>query len=315
MDSAPGHDRFHHGAGLLLLAANKVRHAVRGYRRPRPFPITEFDRAIDYDLGVVAGWRRRLREYLGRDYPLAGRRVLELGPGADLGVGLHLLHLGAARYDALDVHNLAASVPPTFYDRLLTRLYAAEPSRPGTPRDRPELDSAEPERTELERQLERALRGNGDRLHYVCRPDFDPSIFGEGAIDLVVSQAAFEHFDDVAAVTRNLSRAVKSGGLMVAEIDLQTHTRWIRERDPLNIYRYGDGLYNLFRFRGSPNRVRPHEYAAYLAECGWERVVIVPDRTAEAGYVAAARPGLAARFRAEKESLGYLSVYLCATRS
>ena len=289
----------------MLLAANKLRHAVRGYRRPRPFPVTEFERAVDYDLGVVAAWRRRLRDYLGRDHELAGQRVLELGPGADLGVGLHLLQLGAARYDAFDVHNLAVAAPRAFYDRLLARLQEIE--RSGT--------DMRIDRTEFERQLDRALRGEGDRLHYVCRPDFDLAVFGERTIDLVVSQAAFEHFDDVAAVMRGLSRIVKPGGLLVAEIDLQTHTRWIRERDPLNIYRYGDRVYDLFRFRGSPNRARPGEYAAHLAEHGWERVVIVPDRVADEAYVASVRPALAARFRGEGESLGYLSIYVCATRS
>lgn len=314
MDSVPGHDRLHYGAGLLLLAANKLRHGVQGYRRPRPFPVTEFDRAIDYDLAVVAGWRRRLGAYLGRPWPLPGRRVLELGPGADLGVGLLLLHLGVARYDALDVHRLAASAPPAFYDRLLARLEIPTGLPPELEADRPAADAGG-ERPELERQLALALRGDGDRLHYVCRPEFDPAVFGDRTIDLVVSQAAFEHFDDVPAVVRGLSKVVKPGGLLVAEIDLQTHTRWIRERDPLNIYRYGDGLYDLFRFRGSPNRVRPHEYAACLAHSGWERIVLVPDRTTPADYLAATRPRLAARFRDEGESLGHLSVYVCATRA
>ena len=45
---------------------------------------------------------------------------------------------------------------------------------------------------------------------------------------------------------------------LVAEIDLQTHTRWIRNVDPLNIYRYSGQLYGSFRFSdgdGAPARV------------------------------------------------------------
>lgn len=305
MGSVSGQHRFHYCAGLVLMAANSLRHALRGYRRPRPFPVTEFERAVDYDLGVVAGWRRQLRDYLGQDLDLAGLRVLELGPGADLGVGLLLLQQGAARYDAIDAHNLAATAPRAFYDRLFARLQEVGRSGAGLGTDCAELGT----------QLDRALRGEGNRLHYVWRPDFDLAVFGERTIDLVVSQAAFEHFDDVATVVRTLSRVAKPGGLLVAEIDLQTHTRWIRERDPLNIYRYGDGVYNTFRFRGSPNRTRPREYAAYLAENGWERVVIVPDLVADEAYVASARPMLARRFRNEGNSLGHLSIYVCATKS
>ena len=69
----------------LALLANKLRYTLRGYRNPRPFPNTEYARAIAYDMGVVDAWMQRLAAYLGRAYDLAGRTVLELGPGADLG--------------------------------------------------------------------------------------------------------------------------------------------------------------------------------------------------------------------------------------
>ncbi len=313
------HNLLYWGIGLKLLMLNKVRHALQGYRRPRPFPVTEYDRAVDYDLGVVDAWRAHLGRYLGRDPDLRGRDILELGPGADLGAGLYLLHLGAARYHALDVNNLVATVPADFYERLFARLGARPGGEPGTPTGSPSAEAqvhgAADSITALRLELAETTAGRNGRLNYICRDDFDLSVFGERAIDLVVSQAAFEHFDDVPATIATLSRAVKPGGHLVVEIDLQTHTRWIRERDPLNIYRYGDWIYERCRFRGSPNRVRPREYAALLGEHGWERVEIVADRVLSDAHLAAVRSALAPRFRDEGAELGYLSIYVCATKT
>ena len=57
--------------------------------------------------------------------------------------------------------------------------------------------------------------------------------------------------------------------MIVAEVDLMTHSRWIREKDPLNIYRYPQWLYRLFYFRGQPNRVRPSRYREAFQRLGW----------------------------------------------
>jgi SAM-dependent methyltransferase len=291
-------DLAYRAIGLALLAANRVRHALRGYRQPRPFPVSDFDRVLAYDLGLVDAWARQLRRYRGHDDPLTGRSVLELGPGADLGVGLRLLQLGAARYDALDAHDLARTAPPSFYDRFLAHLASLD---------------ARTDVVALRRQLEGALRGEPDRLRYVVRADFSLADFAPSSVDLVVSHAAFEHFEDVERVLRDLGRVVRAGGVLLAEVDLQTHTRWIRERDPLNIYRHGEALYRLFRFPGAPNRVRPGQYRDWLARSGFERVEIGPARLLEGAYASSVRPHVARAFR-DDEDLDALSIRIRATR-
>ena len=68
------------------------------------------------------------------------------------------------------------------------------------------------------------------------------SAFGESTIDMVFSQAAFEHFDDIESTILQLNKVCKSGATFVAEINLKTHSRWIRDKDPDNIYRYPTGF-------------------------------------------------------------------------
>ena len=75
------------GMGILLI--NKLRYAVRGYREPRPFAVSDYSKAISYDKQVVANWLDALRDYTGQS--VAEKVVLELGPGADLGPALLLL--------------------------------------------------------------------------------------------------------------------------------------------------------------------------------------------------------------------------------
>jgi SAM-dependent methyltransferase len=285
--------------GAAFLAVNRVRYAVRGYRDPRPFPADDFDRVCSYDLAVVAAWLRYLGEYLGGPPDLAGRSVLELGPGADLGVGTTLLALGAVRYSALDVNPLVTSVPEEFYRKLLLRVEERWPQAAGTS-------------PELLDQVRRTASGQADRLRYLCRPDFDLSIFGPGAFDLVVSHAALEHFDDPSDTFHRLRGVMRNGGLLVAQVDLQTHTRWIRDRDPLNLYRHPDSWYRACRFRGAPNRIRPHEYERMLIGAGWRDVRLLPDLVLPDAHVTGIRPHLAPRFRGGENQMDWLTIYLLA---
>ncbi len=287
---------LHKLAGAAILVANKVRHAVRGYRTPRPFDSAQIDRAVDYDFSVVDGWLECLEEFCGEKADLSGKRVLELGPGADLGAGLILLAAGAGSYTAFDVHRLADSAGPEFYDKLLARLS-----------DRADAD-------ELRRQLAMLKDGEPDKLRYECSGDFDLSVLPESSIDLIVSQAAFEHFDDPGRTIRQATKLAAPGAMLVVEIDLATHTRWIRDRDPLNIYRYSEGYYQAMKFRGSPNRVRPNEYRKMLSEAGWRDIRQLPLAVLDEEYLAKVQPSLSRQFKSGDAEMQCLSIALCARR-
>jgi hypothetical protein len=288
---------LHKLAGAAILAANKVRHAVRGYRTPRPFASAQIDRAVDYDFSVVDGWLECLEEFCGEKVDLSGKRVLELGPGADLGVALILLAGGAASYTAFDVHRLADAAGPEFYDKLLSKLA-----------DR--ADAAD-----LRRQLALTQDGSPDKLRYECSGDFDLSVLAESSIDLIVSQAAFEHFDDPRRTIAQATKLAAAGATLIVEIDLSTHTRWIRDRDPLNIYRYRDSFYGSMKFRGSPNRVRPNEYRKMLSDAGWRDIKQLPLAALDEEYLAKVQPSLAKQFKSRDAEMECLSIALCARKS
>jgi SAM-dependent methyltransferase len=288
-----------HAAGLLMLGANKVRHEVQGYRRPRPFSPALVRTAIDYDTAVVTKWLDALEDYSARD-ALQDATVLELGPGPDLGVGLTLLQRGARAYHALDVNELAKLAPWDLYEGLLDELGEAAGST---------------RREHLLRQVKLALAGRGERLEYVCDRHFDVSRFVGRGIDIVFSQAAFEHFDDPDRTIEQLSEVVQPGGILISEIDLQTHSRWLRDADPLNIYRYSERVYRTFRFSGSPNRWRPEEYRKSLLRHGWRDVVLLPGSVLDAAYLGKVLPTLNGAFRDEAAEMGVLNLVVCATRA
>jgi SAM-dependent methyltransferase len=179
--------------------------------------------------------------------PITGKRILELGPGSDLGIGLHQIASGAKHYCGFDVHGLADQVPTSYYEQF-AKLHPVELS---------------------------ALTDG--RIDYIVDDQFNLAVLGEDSFDVAFSNAAFEHFEDVFSTLDQLLTVLSPGGLLVAEVDLQTHSRWIKDKDPNNIYRYSDRVYSAFHFPGQPNRIRPEAYAQHLATTGWTNVQLRPQ--------------------------------------
>jgi hypothetical protein len=131
--------------------------------------------------------------------------------------------------------------------------------------------------------------------------------------DLVVSNAALEHFDDVAGTFARLAELVVPGGVMCHHVDGMVHMRGLRPRDPLNLLRYPGPVYRAMSFRGVPNRLRAQDYVAAARATGWAPTV-VPGLVAPPAYVAWARRGLARPYR-DRDDLELLTFTLVATRT
>ncbi|HRJ52415.1 MAG TPA: glycosyltransferase [Candidatus Thiothrix moscowensis] len=284
------------GAGFLTLS--KVKNSLQGYSSPKPFKVAEAERCIDYDLQVVDLWLTHLQQYTGNDNSLFGKNVLELGPGSDLGIGLYLLAKGCAQYNACDVNALMKSTPDSFYETLFARL---------------ETMDGLLSNDWLRLQLKAMQQGFISHLNYVVRNDFDiVAAFGVASMDLVFSQAAFEHFDDIDATIQQLGVVCKPDATLVIEVDLKAHSRWVRDNDPNSIYRYSERVYDLLRVSGAPNRMRPYQYKVALERHGWTDVVITPLKKLpddENNYA-----GLDQAFRDGKNQMEYLSIMICARK-
>ena len=289
-------DTFFYAAGLVFLFLAKTKNVLHGYSSPKPFDVSDAERCVTYDIEVADKWLSHLGRYAGStdDFDLSGRDVLELGPGSDLGVGLYLLSKGVHSYSACDVNSLALTAPDSFYETLFARL---------------EADGKVASSEFLRGELARTKNGAVSRLNYVVRDDFDlASAFGENAVDLVFSQAAFEHFDDIDATVGELSDVCRPGAVIVSLVDLQTHSRWIRDTDPNNIYRYPQWLYRAFWFRGAPNRLRPTQYVHVFERHGWTDIVVVPLSRRDTQNAS----GLNKAFRDGSNEMSLLTVVLCA---
>lgn len=272
---------FYFSVGFVFMVLNKVRHEIEGYKTPRPFSIKQYNRCIEYDFNVVETWLNELKNLMDSSFSIEGKNILELGPGADLGVGLILLAKGAEKYNALDVNFLVKKVPAEFYTKLFEEIKKRIPLA---------------DINDLKFQLQAFYEGKNNRLNYVYDKKFSFSQLKSEKIDVVFSHAAFEHFNDIEKTFEQLSQVVKKGGYILSVIDFQTHTRWIREKDPLNIYRYSDKLYNLLSFKGSPNRLRPDDYISFLEKFGWGNIKFLSKTKSSQSEVRITKPYLYCRF-------------------
>ena len=147
------------------------------------------------------------------------------------------------------------------------------------------------------------------RITYIAREDFDLAAAVSTGIDIVLSNAAFEHFDDVEATVQDLSTITNAGAKVAIEIDLQTHSRWIRNADPNNIYRYSEMLYRFFKYPGQPNRLRPDEYRRAFERNGWIDITLYPANQLDERL---SKHSVHRAFR--NRQLDWLSFVLCATK-
>jgi len=293
-------NQFYYFAGIAFLLLSKIKNILQGYSSPKPFSIGEVNRNIEYDISVVDNWIEHLYRYKNGENSLRDKRILELGPGSDLGTGLYLLSKNAGEYNAVDVNNLVKSVPSSFYEKLFTRLKKA---------------NSDINESFLRDELHKAENSSNGKLNYVCRNDFNIAAALNGRrIDIIFSQAAFEHFENIDNTIHSISDVAVKGAVIVAQIDLKTHSRWIRDKDPNNIYRYPTWLYNLFGFRGIPNRVRPYKYKETFEKYGWGDVKIEPNELLSRDVHEFEKKYLNSTFYSRKNQMHYLSVWLYATK-
>ncbi|MFC3691394.1 methyltransferase domain-containing protein [Chenggangzhangella methanolivorans] len=280
------------GLGFMALAWSKDK--LTGYSTPNTVASDDLGGRIDYVHDVFDSWRR----FLPDDFDLRGKDVLELCPGSSRGAGVLFLAHGARSYRAVDIFQLAARETADFHELVLDCL--------------PQGD-ARPEDIERARQIVRSP--GSDLFTYATGRDFDVvRLAGGRSFDLIVSCAAFEHYDDIEKTIADCTEVARPGCQSAHIVDFQTHSRWIREHDPNNIYRYPESLYRLFFFPGQPNRRRPKDYERAFRANGWSDVHVSKSRVVAPELVGPSTTGLAAPFDAPDMDMTMLDGVVLARR-
>lgn len=284
---------FYFFLGTIILFLNKIRYFLLSYRRPRAFPASDYNQAITYDLAVVSHWRDLIRRY-DQNLKFSAADILELGPGADLGQGIALISFGANSYTAFDKFPLAKIKDHHFYQRLISSF-------------------AQSKQSALQSAWQRSASATRKPIKYLVDPQFNLAKLHSKSFDFILSNAAFEHFDRVSSIIKSSFDLLKPGGIFCAVIDLQTHTRFLRQRDPLNIYRFSRLFWRLAHFNGIPNRLRPYQYQAFLQAAGFSDIRLIATKVLPDEIVRTTRPFLAGVFKADS-TIGWLEFAVIAKR-
>jgi len=190
---------------------------------------------------------RGIEEVVGS---VAGRDIIEYGPGDTLSAGFSMLAAGARSYHALDrfVCDYSSTEAKNWYRAIQEGWATAFPGR-SWPDD---LDPA------------RFPETYGDRL--AALNESVESLRGSGRFDVVTSWQVGEHVRDIEVFAEQTARLLRPGGVAVHRVDFGPHA-WARYDDPLLFLRFPAPLWKAMGSnRGMPNRRRHHEFMQ-----AWER--------------------------------------------
>ena len=224
-------------------------------------------RDVKYALGNARNWLNLLPEGWG---PLKGKKVLEIGPGVNFGAMLILACHGA------DVIVADRFLPPWDTD-YHPKFYAAL-------RDRmkdywPLLDP-----TPLDRVLSQENYPPGSISLCSCSLERLSGI-SDQSVDLVFSNAVFEHLYDIKSAFSHLARITKPGGIGLHQVDFRDHRDNSRPLEHLLFKE--EEFYGRFKARLGEfgNRYRPQEMKKLLEVVGFEVKEFCPDIFTDEEYL------------------------------
>jgi len=257
-------------------------------------------------------WLRHLSMLHRSALPTTFARMVELGPGDSLGIGLAALLSGVERYVGLDAVRYADDTRNLrIVDELIALLSdrASIPDEDEFPLVRPLLPSyafpadiltsarldvaLHPKRLELIRAAisnpATSARGGGP-LSYIA--PWEPGVIESGTVDLVLSQTMLEFPPDLAAMYSEMCRWLRPGGVMSHEIDFKSIGLTVEWNGHWSC---SDALWRLVagRRRHRINREPHSTHISLIQRVGCR--VVCDERTVQRSHITRAQ--LAPRFR------------------
>lgn len=170
------------------------------------------------------------------------KTVAELGPGDSLGVGLMSLLLGSEKYYAFDIVQFSDTEKNLIIlDELIDLLKKQEniPDEKEFPRISPKLDNYQFPRQifpksyiqeclnpiRIER-IKKSIAGNDVMIEYKA-PWLDERNIETGGVEMIISQAVLEHFDELELAYKIMNRWLNKNGFMTHTIDFKSHGKSI----------------------------------------------------------------------------------------
>jgi SAM-dependent methyltransferase len=212
-----------------------------------------------------------------------GKRVLELGPGDVLSVGLVALLRGAASYhavDAFDIASRAAERNAGVYRRVAALEGAPEAEGPTRVAG-----------AKIERDLSSA-RARGLQF------------------DVVISRAVLEHVADLEALFADLSRVVSDDALLLHKVDLRSHG--MEQDSELDFLLFPERVYRrMAAHLDLPNRVRAGAYLELAERHRMRTLLLQSSHRARPDSLERVRGQLPSRFaRLSDGELAVLGLWL-----
>lgn len=226
---------------------------------------------------------------------LAGKRVLEYGPGDVPGVALLMIAHGAESVVCVDrfpLLQLSQKNLAVIHD-LLSGLGMVERQRATSC---------------FSRDGDPATGLNPDRIRYRIAPSGLSGLQNE--IDLALSRAVLEHVNDLRATFADMHAAMKRDAIAIHQVDLKSHG--LHQTHLLDFLVWPDYLWRLmYSHKGAPNRLRVDSYRAVLAQTGFKVISIEPTLLADPIEVQAVHAKLAPPFRQiSDEDMRWLGFWL-----
>jgi SAM-dependent methyltransferase len=247
------------------------------------------DRSGETPEAVADYFLRSFHEYFATlDVPrsaigdyLAGKLLVEYGPGDLPGVAILMLAHGARRVVCVDrfpLVNLSSFATATL-QVLLSGLAPA---------------AAERARAALRYPKDLTQGFRPERLDYLVTRDGLCGLQGEA--DVVFSRAVLEHVNDLPATFADMAAALKPGGVAVHLVDLKSHG--LHQTTPLDFLTWPTWLWDLmYSAKGVPNRLRVDSYRRQAEQAGLRLRLLRSTGDYSKAEIEAVRSDLAPEFR------------------